>query len=85
MPFNLHSTPSVMKISICAVLLAVLCQGVLSGLSRDVIECVPGQLVWVQCNLCTCNRQGIPNQVCAKMWCPPMPKTTTQNSAETDE
>lgn len=36
--------------------------------------CTPGELVWVDCNLCTCNRQGQPNPVCAAMWCQPAPK-----------
>uniref|UniRef100_A0A4V0Y8U0 Putative serine/threonine-protein kinase kinx rhodnius neglectus n=1 Tax=Rhodnius prolixus TaxID=13249 RepID=A0A4V0Y8U0_RHOPR len=35
--------------------------------------CTPGELVWVDCNLCTCNPQGMPNPVCAKMWCQPTP------------
>ncbi|KAK9501272.1 hypothetical protein O3M35_012014 [Rhynocoris fuscipes] len=35
--------------------------------------CTPGELVWVECNLCTCNAKGIPNPVCANMWCQPTP------------
>ncbi|CAH0381593.1 unnamed protein product [Bemisia tabaci] len=34
-------------------------------------KCTPGELVFVQCNLCTCSPKGEPNQVCAEMWCPP--------------
>ncbi|XKL65672.1 hypothetical protein PGB90_009092 [Kerria lacca] len=36
-------------------------------------NCSPGQLVWVDCNLCLCNREGQPNKICALMWCPPPP------------
>lgn len=36
-------------------------------------NCAPGMLVWVDCNLCICNREGRPNGICALMWCPPPP------------
>ncbi|XP_026814177.1 uncharacterized protein LOC113554496 [Rhopalosiphum maidis] len=33
--------------------------------------CDPGELVFVGfCNLCLCNSQGMPNQLCARSWCP---------------
>ncbi|XP_046679125.1 protease inhibitors-like [Homalodisca vitripennis] len=38
------------------------------------VPCEPGELVFVDCNLCTCNPQGFPNAVCARMWCQPPPK-----------
>ncbi|XP_027843117.1 uncharacterized protein LOC114124132 [Aphis gossypii] len=32
--------------------------------------CDPGELVFVGfCNLCLCNSQRMPNQLCAKSWC----------------
>ncbi|CAH1394482.1 unnamed protein product [Nezara viridula] len=43
-------------------------------------QCSPGDLIWVDCNLCTCNLQGKPNLICAKMWCQPQPKE--KNSIE---
>ncbi|XP_025422885.1 uncharacterized protein LOC112692423 [Sipha flava] len=34
-------------------------------------QCEPGELVFVGfCNLCLCNSKGVPNQICAKSWCP---------------
>ncbi|XP_046678304.1 uncharacterized protein LOC124366095 [Homalodisca vitripennis] len=47
------------------------------------VPCEPGELVFIDCNLCTCNRQGFPNQVCARMWCPPPPKSQQNQTTTT--
>ncbi|KAF6209541.1 hypothetical protein GE061_015289 [Apolygus lucorum] len=48
-------------------------QIVVSSIPRNG-PCIPGELVWVDCNLCTCNQRGMPNFVCATMWCQVQPK-----------
>lgn len=42
-------------------------------------SCSPGQLVWVDCNLCLCNKEGRPNPICALMWCAPPPTRKQKN------
>uniref|UniRef100_A0A224Y0K3 Putative secreted protein n=1 Tax=Panstrongylus lignarius TaxID=156445 RepID=A0A224Y0K3_9HEMI len=58
----------------CSVLLMFLIPATHTGIpTAKNGPCTPGELVWVDCNLCTCNPQGMPNAVCAKMWCQPTP------------
>ncbi|KAL1463782.1 hypothetical protein WDU94_015495 [Cyamophila willieti] len=50
-------------------------------------KCLPGDLVFVKCNICTCGPQGHPNGVCARIWCQLVPSltqyyTTTPDPAE---
>ncbi|KAL4131280.1 hypothetical protein QTP88_008616 [Uroleucon formosanum] len=43
--------------------------------------CDPGELVFVGfCNLCLCNSQGMPNQLCARSWCPVQTTLPPRNS-----
>ncbi|XP_029343830.1 uncharacterized protein LOC100571443 isoform X1 [Acyrthosiphon pisum] len=43
--------------------------------------CDPGELVFVGfCNLCMCNSQGMPNQLCARSWCPVQTTLPPRNS-----
>ncbi|XP_025197295.1 uncharacterized protein LOC112596051 [Melanaphis sacchari] len=43
--------------------------------------CDPGELVFVGfCNLCLCNSQRMPNQLCAKSWCPVQTVLPPRNS-----
>ncbi|XP_022186071.2 uncharacterized protein LOC120348879 [Nilaparvata lugens] len=59
---------------VCMVLISIFQMASPYKISRDVETCLPGELVWVKCNLCLCNLEGQPNAVCAKMWCQPTPK-----------
>ncbi|XP_075237576.1 uncharacterized protein LOC142333878 [Lycorma delicatula] len=51
-------------------------------IGKDEHNCTPGELVWVNCNLCTCNLQGHANAVCARMWCQPTPKSQYESKIE---
>lgn len=38
------------------------------------VNCEPGKVVKVDCNICICASSGHPNAVCANLWCPPKPQ-----------
>ncbi|BES96145.1 Hypothetical protein NTJ_08954 [Nesidiocoris tenuis] len=65
-------------------LLFALVQLVASFIPRNG-PCIPGELVWVECNLCTCTQRGMPNYICAKMWCQPQPKSKGMTTEAPDE
>ncbi|VVC35314.1 Hypothetical protein CINCED_3A014289 [Cinara cedri] len=42
--------------------------------------CNKGELVFVGfCNLCLCNKEGKPNQLCATSWCPVKKRLPTRS------
>ncbi|XP_050544363.1 uncharacterized protein LOC126907265 [Daktulosphaira vitifoliae] len=59
---------NILRIILIIVQIVFLVQGIRNVKPEG--PCEPGELVFVgYCNLCKCNNQGIPNQICAKSWC----------------